>query len=502
MMKRNLIALFLALVVILSMTSCGFIIINDISGEHESEPDETDTVAGDKDPDSGDKYTKYEEQGVSKRDLAKEFLAELPERYYDGAAFFITTPSTDYISPDEMGEAVSKLAHERNREVEDLLGITIVTTVCDASTMLEEVKQAEKTGMYYTDLMMVPIYMIGQYRVEDVLLNMRSIPFFDIDKPYFNKASSDMTSGGYSTYGVAGHASISPSSLSAVYMNKSILTEAGVDVSALYKSAADGTWTWDNLIQYNEAVRTLNGEKKATDESFTGYYTFTAQNTASRLPDLIFKSAGNDFVKTGKRKVPSIGYSLHTVEKTMEIMKTLYNDEYAITSDTAGAVKPFSEGRSVFLVDYLDVMETLTGSATDFGILPLPKAEEKDDYRTLVANTELVFAIPKSHTNTEFAGITLSALNAASYGYIYDEYVDYSMMNYLRDNESIGMLDMILDTAEFDFALAFGNAYPEIANATYKLIREFAKNGNIADYFEERGLAARAVFREKFDLSY
>jgi len=502
MMKRKLIAVFLMIAMLMSMNSCGFIIINDISGEHESEQGETDTVAGEKDPESEDKYTKYEDDGVSKRDLAREYLAELPERYYDGAAFFITTPSTDYISPDETGEAVSKLAHERNSEVEDLLSITIVTTVRDANTILEEVKQAEKSGLYYTDLMMVPIYMIGQYRVEDVLLNMRSIPFFDVDKPYFNKSSSDMTSGGYSTYGVAGHASISPSSLSAVYMNKSVIEKAGVDVSSIYKSAAEGTWTWDMFLQYTEAVKTLNGDKKVSDENFSGYYTVTAQNTASRLPDLIFKSAGNDFIKTGKRKVPSIGYSLHTVEKTMELINTVYNDEYAITSETARAVKPFSEGRSAFLIDYLDVMETLTGSTTDFGILPLPKAEEKDDYRTLVANTELVFAIPKSHTNTEFAGITLSALNAASYGYIYDEYVDYSMMNYLRDNESIGMLDMILDTAEFDFALAFGNAYPEIANATYKLIRECAKNGNIADYFEERGLAARAVFREKFDLSY
>ena len=501
MMKRNLLALILAFAMILSMTSCGFIIINDISGEHESEQGETDTIAGEMDPATEDKYTKYED-AVSKRDLAREYLSELPERYYDGAAFFITTPSTDYISPDDMGEAVSKLAHERNREVEDLLGITIVTTVRDTNTMLEELKQAEKSGMYYTDLLMVPIYMIGQYRAEDVLLNMRSIPFFDIDKPYFNKASSDMTSGGYSTYGVAGHASISPSSLSAVYMNKSILTEAGIDVSALYKSASDGTWTWDMLLAYSEAVSTLNGEKSASDDGFAGYYTITAQNTASRLPDLIFKSAGNDFVKTGSRKVPSIGFSLYTIEKTVETIKTVYNDEYAITSDTAGAIKPFSEGRSAFLIDYLDVMETLTSSTTDFGLLPLPKEEEKDSYRTLVANTELVFAIPKGHTNTEFAGITLSALNAASYGYIYDEYVDYSMMNYLRDNESIGMLDMILDTADFDFALAFGNAYPEIANATYKLIRECAKAGNVADYFEERGLAARAVFREKFDLSY
>ena len=500
-MKRNLLALILVILMLFSLPSCGFIIINDISSDGESESEETDTSAADKDPEAESEYTKYEDD-ESKRDLARAYLEELPDRYYDGAAFFITTPSTDYISPDETGEAVSKLAHERNREVEEMLGITIVTTVRDAGTMLEELKQAEKSGMYYTDLLMIPIYMIGQYKAEDVLLNMRSIPFFDIDKPYFNKASSDMTSGGYSTYGVAGHASISPSSLSAVYMNKTLLTEAGVDVSALYESAEDGTWTWDAFLACTSAVSDLNGDKKVTDGDFDGYYTFTAQNTASRLPDLIFKSAGNDFIKTGKRKVPSIGYSLHTVEGTVELLKTLYNDEYAITSESARAVKPFSEGRSAFLVDYLDVMEDLTGSATDFGLLPLPKAEEKDDYRTLVANTELVFAIPKGHTNTEYAGITLSALNAASYGYIYDEYVDYSMMNYLRDNESIGMLDMILDTAEFDFALAFGNAYPEIANATYKLIRECAKSGNIADYFEERGLAARAVLRENFDLSY
>lgn len=500
-MKRNLLALILVFLMLFTLPSCGFIIINDISSENESEQGGTDTSATDKDPEAESGYTKYED-GESKRDLARAYLEELPDRYYDGAAFFITTPSTDYISPDETGEAVSKLAHERNREVEEMLGITIVTTVRDAGTMLEELKQAEKSGMYYTDLFMIPIYMIGQYRAEDVLLNMRSIPFFDIDKPYFNKASSDMTSGGYSTYGVAGHASISPSSLSAVYMNKSILAEAGVDVSEIYKSAADGDWTWDMLLACTDTLRDLNGEKKASDESFSGYYTITAQKTASRLPDLIFKAAGNDFIKTGKRKVPSIGYSLHTVEGTVELIKTIYNDEYAITYESAGAIKPFSEGRSAFLIDYLDVMEALTGSATEFGLLPLPKLEEKDSYRTLVANTELVFAIPKGHTNTEYAGITLSALNAASYGYIYDEYVDYSMMNYLRDNESIGMLDMILDTAEFDFALAFGNAYPEIANATYKLIRECAKSGNIADYFEERGLAARAVLRENFDLSY
>ena len=141
-MKRNLLALILVFLMLFTLPSCGFIIINDISSENESEQGGTDTSATDKDPEAESGYTKYED-GESKRELARAYLEELPDRYYDGAAFFITTPSTDYISPDETGEAVSKLAHERNREVEEMLGITIVTTVCDANTMLEELKQAE-----------------------------------------------------------------------------------------------------------------------------------------------------------------------------------------------------------------------------------------------------------------------------------------------------------------------------------------------------------------------
>lgn len=111
-------------------------------------------------------------------------------------------------------------------------------------------------------------------------MNMRTLPFFDIDKPYFNAMSSDMTSGGYSTYGVAGDASISPSSFSAVYMNKSVLSEAGADVGAIYSSAESGTWTWDEYLTLVESVKSLN---ESSDKS---YYTTTAENTASRLPDL------------------------------------------------------------------------------------------------------------------------------------------------------------------------------------------------------------------------
>lgn len=496
----KILALLLSSVMLLLASSCGLVIVNDVSGEQETET-ETEKANGqkpeNKPAETTKSYTKYINETGGK-ELAVQYLEDLPERNYDGAVFFITTPADGYISPSDISTSVSKLAVERNAMVEDLLNISIITSVASAETMLTEVKQAIASDSYYTDLLMVPIYQIGQFRKEETLINLRSLPFFDLDQPYFNKESSDMTSGGYSTYGVAGDASISPSSFSAVYMNKNILESAGVDPAELYDMAEAGTWTLDKLLECTAAVTSLN--ESGTENMV--YYTLTAQDTASRLPDLIFKAAGNDFIKTGTRKTPIVGYNERGTKNTMDALLKIYSDPRTILDSTAGAIDCFAGGESAFLVEYLSVMPTIASAKADWGVLPLPKNDEKDEYRTLIANTEVVFGVPVNHTNGEYAAITLSALNAASYGYIYDEYVNYSMLNVLRDNDSVNMLDIILDTASFDFALAFGNAYPEIANATYKLIRSAAKSGDLEEQFNDLRNEANAVMSKEFDLKY
>ncbi|MBQ8369610.1 MAG: hypothetical protein IJY35_06500 [Clostridia bacterium] len=480
----------------LSFSSCGFIIVNDISSE-QAQTAETSSPNADAQDYTYTEYTKYDSSSDG-RAMAEQYLSELPERDYGGAVFFITTPATEYIAPEDMESPVSKLAVERNAKVEETLGVSLVMSLTNADTMLTELKQAVSAGDYYTDLLMIPVYMIGNFRIEETLINMRSLPFFDIDQPYFNADSSAMTSGGFTTYGVAGHASISPSSYTALYMNKTVLTEAGADPDAVYSSVVAGEWTWDEYLKLNEAVRGLNETR--TSGGLSAYYTFTAENTASRVPDLIFKASGNEFVTTGTRRRPLIGYTLDEVQPAMDVMKTLYNDSMSNISADGGAVTAFAEGKSAFLADYLYVMNWMTNADADWGIVPLPKQTADGDYKTLISNNELVFAVPVNHTNGEFAAITLSALNAASYGYIYDEYVNQSMLHVLRDNDSVNMLDLILDTASFDFALAFGSAYPKIANATYRLIRECAASGNLEEVYRDRMVEANKVMRQEFDL--
>ncbi len=490
-------ALVFATILTFQATSCGFIIVNDMAAQSASETDAASETEGDAaEPFTGTAYTKY--AGEDMYTQSRRYLAELPERDYDGAVFFITTPSKDYISPDNTDTTVNKLVVERNADVEEQFDVTIITSVVEASTMLSELTQCIAAGSYYSDLLMIPVYMVGQFRSAETLINMRTLPFFDIEQPYFNAESSDMTSGGYSTYGVAGDASIAPSSFSAVFMNKTILEEAGVDTPTIYKSVIEGTWTWDDLLGCAEAVKTINGSRGAA--GLNEYYTITAQNTADRLPDLVFKSGGNNYILAGKRTVPAIGYSVKSSQATMNVLASIYNDSHAITDSSAGAINCFSAGESAFLVDYLYVMSWMINASADWGVLPLPKGDENDEYRTLISNTELIFAVPKNHTNGEFPAIILSALNAASYGYIYDEYVDYHMIHVLRDNDSVNMLDLILDTASFDFALAFGNAYPTIAAATYRLIRDCAATNNLADYFTDRKTTATETLKEYFPL--
>lgn len=485
MRYNRLLALLVALSMLFAVTSCGIIEITDIPPFDIDAPDTSDDIAP-HDKHVFSQFTKYEDSSVG-RLLSEEYLGELPLRDYAGETFFITTPSAGYISPDDTASVVSRLAVERNAKVEDLLNIKLVTSVADSSVMLEGMKQAILADTYYTDLLMLPVSSVGQFQIENTLINMRSIPFFDLNKPYFNTDSSDATSAGYATYAVAGDASLSPTSYPAVFMNTDILETVGIDHTEIYSSAKAGTWTWDELLTYTEAV----GGSQV-------YNTLTAQTTADGFVDMLFKAAGNDYVLAEQRKIPVIGYKPASVGNTTRVIESLTVDPRTVISSETNSVADFADGKTAFMVEQLYVMPWLINSRVKWGLLPLPKGDAGDEYRSLMPADQLLFAIPANHTNSEMASITLMALGAASHGYIYDEYVEYNMTYVLRDNDSVNMLDLILGTATFDFALTFGEAYPEIAAVTYELFHSSIGNEEWDKDFREKMIAATELIREEF----
>ncbi len=494
-MKRQLCTVALVMGLVLSSTTgCGLMVVNDLSGENILQHNQnvmTGKPKPETEAETATAFTPYETENFDEQ--IEGYLQELPQLTFDGTTVFFTSPGISYMIPDSLDTPVSQMAYERNKALEQRYQVSISTSTKDANTMLDEVKLTVAAGAYYSDFLMVPYYMTGHYKSAGVLENLRSLPYLDMNKPYFYTESVESLSAGYNTWGICGYASVSPADLTGVYFNKTLVADTGMEVP--YSLVTEGKWTWDTFYTYVAGVQTLNGEKETPR-----YYTVTAQNTASRLADLIYAACEQNFVLSGEMLIPSIAFTAETAAPAMEYASRIYGDDRSITDDTAGAVGCFSRGESLFLVDYLYVSSWLTNSVVDWGILPLPKMTETGKYQTLVANTTPVFTVPSGTVNNEMASVLLSAINAASYHKLHDAYVEHSMIYNLRDNDSVNMLDMILDTVAFDFAPAFGSAYPNIAAGTYSLIRETANAGTIPADFEKRSSKANMVLAEHFPL--
>ena len=83
---------------------------------------------------------------------------------------------------------------------------------------------------------------------------------------------------------------------------------------------------------------------------------------------------------------------------------------------------------------------------------------------------------------------------------MYSEYVNYAFSNILRDADSANMLDIILSSAVFDFAFAYGGVYPDIAAATYKLVRSASDIEDIPAVYEVLEKKAAVCFTENVNI--
>ncbi len=494
-MKKRICTIMLALALLLASSSgCGLMVVNDLSGENLLDHNKN-IVSGETEaetePETVTPFTPYEEKDYDAQ--IEKYLSELPALTFGGSTVFLTSPSFTYLEPDTLDTPVSQMAYERNRMLEERYQISLSTSTKDAAVILEEAQNAVKSGSYYSDFLLVPLYMMGHFKNAGVLENLRSLPYLDLNQPYFYSSSAEAFSAGYTTWGLSGYASVAPSDLTAVYVNKDLVKETGMDMP--YAAVTDGSWTWDMFFTYVSAVQTLNGQSETPR-----YYTVTSQNSTSRLADLVYASCDERFVLSGEMLIPSISFTAETAAPAMEYASRIFGDERAITDGSAGAANCFSRGESLFLVDYVYVSSWLTNASANWGLLPLPKLTESGKYKTLVSNNSLVFTVPSGTVNTELSSVLLSAIHAASVHKLNDAYVKHNMIYTLRDNDSVNMLDMLLDTVTFDFAPAFGTAYPNIANGTYNLIREAASNGTIPSDFDSRSSKANMILAEYFPM--
>ena len=477
----------------LSLTSCGIIIfeddkteINDTSHAADSEVAEgSDTES----TQSDDSDISIEEKPESAADRARKRVKELSEIDLKGQSFIIATTSNMTFATD--GDSYyDRVLLLRDSIVEEKYNVDIITVFSDESMIETDLRNAALSGQYYADLLSLPEYKIGRLAKEGLIMNLRSLPFYGTTASYsrfWGEAAA-----GNAIYADIGAASADFSKIYAVFFNRDISEKMGFDLD---KMVDDGEWTWD----------TFDCLSRAANEEF-GVFGHGSAAMGDELTDIVFRSSGERLVDNTLGSVPRISFDSQKLEELIELTCALIYGNPAAYKRSATATesdfyKAFGSSRMLFAFAPLSKMNSFSVLDSNWGILPIPKAEEgQKHYFAYTEATANVLAVPSNNNKADITGIMIGALNTASYELLAEEYKTNCLYNYFGSIKAMRSMDEVLSSMTFDFSFIYASGAKSLAVATYGAVREARKS--VSDYATDlinaRSEAANRELRQLF----
>ncbi len=241
-----------------------------------------------------------------------------------------------------------------------------------------------------------------------------------------------------------------------------------------YTLVKEGRWTFDKMWEYAKSAANLNGETKYFYETggqstfgFTTYNNFVmAALNGAGLSFATRNADGKYEYGMNNEKLLNFCDDYGDVAGTLGVFLTLNTENHRGEQGCYDDV--FLEGRALFA----GVEVKATGKfkkMEDYGILPVPKADEGDTpYYCSTNYLTPLLCIPISNIELEKTGIVLDAMSYISYKDILPVYYDQTLSNKnLKSPDAVEMLNIIRDSRVFEISLLYGwsnKLYEEIRN--------------------------------------
>lgn len=474
--KKQLLA-FLLLVSLLSSISCG----------DAATPDETTAQTPD-----GTETT------------AEETISDnLPDADFGGYEFrlFVPENSKDSYTPEsETGEIVDDAIYRRNRTVEERFKIKL-TSVSSGKTNsdehLAEIRKLIEAGEDAADMVLGTGKKLSTLALEGYFLNIRDIEHLDFTKPWWSSGLVDDLTFNGKMFTCSNNLSYDEFAGSKVYFfNKQLIENYRLDNP--YDLVFDGKWTLDRLISMTkDTYEDLNGNGSPDENDRYGMLTTISHNAwsvALGIPEWQKNKDTIDIVAMSNRMLEAFD-KIHDWYFNSKGLRTYSSGKDENMQEIR---KIFGEGRAVFSFGFIGWSGSeYRDSDVDYGIIPYPKFDEtQENYRVFLGvNSINMFSIPITVTNTDRTGVILEALSAEGYRQVIPTYYEIALKDkYLRDEESVQMLDLITASRTISFSymydnygksgLGFGNCFTSSykdSYATFYAAQENAVKSRIAD---------------------
>ena len=420
-----------------------------------------------------------------------EFAPDLPERDFGGATIqFLVRGGDDYewdaidiYAEEETGDAVNDAIYKRNRVVEAKYNVSLAETPVSVNDGNNVVNRIVKSGdMSYHAVIANGIESLSMAS-NNLLLDLQEMPGISLKDPWWDYAlNGDLSLCGRQFYAACATNIMAYEATWIAMFNKKMLTDKGYAPKNIYDMVKSGTWTLPNYIELTKGyIVDIDGDGKMTDKDqygtagqgdlATGFYIGAGLR-------YIEKDENNRLVlKSFDERAAGV------LELVAEICKTDVGFNSHGTMNKSGYPEYgrtlLAENRALFFTETLLCVRALRDMADDFGVVPVPKYDEsQENYISLVHHWAVsLTSIHAACPDTEMTGIILEEMAYQSNRTVLPVYFDIAINGkYLRDEESIEMIDYIMENRVMDLALAnnYGNLSSNILAAIYKGSFEFA----------------------------
>jgi len=473
---RRLLTAVLALVLIAgSFGGCGVIIINGDGGEStqpaaettfpqtEYAPDtaEPEDTAGGEETDAPADTTEIPEESItvtpvtfpSRMEDAQERLDLLTDAIDISDFYIILVTASDTVDVIFASEEDPLYAARSNRNtmLYEKYGVnvsTIYEETVDTDRIYSDLSahvNAESDEDYYLDLLMLPANRVGAFLAKGLLLDMRTLPFYD------TKTGNMDGNVGNARYFDIGDGTDAPELIYSLYFNRTMVGKEAEDI--LYSQSLDGTLSFETIVSIASTVTEKNADIAVTEWDNSIFGRLSA--------DLL----GIDYIVKDRSDVPMLNMSEGDIAEIDKLIESVSKLSYlTFESEDMTPIEEFIAGKTPFYLGTLSDITTLYDKKVEWGILTLPSPKNLG----VISDTRPVICLPVTNGRLEQTSLWLSAFNACSGEWIRDQFLAVSIENYLRDNNSCLTMHKILSQkTELDFTVVFSGYYEGLADATY-----------------------------------
>jgi len=366
--------------------------------------------------------------------------------------------SVDFYAEEITGEIVNDAVYNRNIKVEDELMVDLEYIPHGGSytQFLQDVTNSVTAADGAYDLVASYAYYGVSLAPENVLYNLHNVPNLTLTNSWYNQSFVDQMTLYDQLYFIVGDLTLTATDrMFMTFYNKDLAANWFPGVN-FYDMVYEGKWTIDYL---NEIVSGVyvdeNGNgKKDGDDTYGLTYSTGSEPTDGMISALRVRVMLRD-----EEGLPYLGvYNEHTSSALEKLIDLAYNNEgSALNLDHH---RMFKDGRAIFMPQMTNIAKTrLRDFEPDYGILPLPKYDEKQDgYYTTAQDAYNIVSIPKTCLNFEAVGAALDYLSCLSQEIVYPAYFENNFQKqYMRSEEDSVMFDFIREGLEFNFGVVYSN---------------------------------------------